>query len=156
MTLRTALAQSRNIPALKAFQQNENENIKNFAESLGLNPQVENGLVYESHALGGYDGEAPLTMAGAYAAFANGGYYTEPYTYTKIVYRDTDKEEEVDAERTQVMSDSTAYMTSNVLYDAAEYGIGTSYINGVHYGAKTGTSNFTEKQFKAKDIHLML
>ena len=150
MTLRTALAQSRNIPALKAFQQNENENIKNFAESLGLNPQVENGLVYESHALGGYDGEAPLTMAGAYAAFANGGYYTEPYTYTKIVYRDTDKEEEVDAERTQVMSDSTAYMTSNVLYDAAEYGIGTSYINGVHYGAKTGTSNFTEETIQSK------
>ena len=96
MTLRTALAESRNIPALKAFQQNKNSDIKNFAESLGLHPQVENGMVYESHALGGYDGEAPLTMAGAYAAFANGGYYTKPYTYTKIVYREDDKTEEVD------------------------------------------------------------
>lgn len=150
MTLRTALAESRNIPALKAFQQNDNENIKNFAESLGLNPQVENGVVYESHALGGYDGESPLTMAGAYAAFANGGYYTKPYTYTKIVYREDDKTEEIETERTKVMSPETAYMISNVLYNAADYGIGTSYLNGVHFGAKTGTSNFTEDLIKKK------
>ena len=150
MTLRTALAESRNIPALKAFQQNDNENIKNFAESLGLNPQVENGVVYESHALGGYDGESPLTMAGAYAAFANGGYYTKPYTYTKIVYREDDKTEEIETERTKVMSPETAYMISNVLYDAADYGIGTSYLNGVRFGAKTGTSNFTEDLIKRK------
>lgn len=150
MTLRTALAESRNIPALKAFQQNKNSDIKNFAESLGLHPQVENGLVYESHALGGYDGESPLTMAGAYAAFANEGYYTKPYTYTKIVYREDDKTEEVDAEKKKVMSPETAYMISNVLYNAADYGIGTSYLNGVHYGAKTGTSNFTEDLIKKK------
>ena len=150
MTLRTALAESRNIPALKAFQQNDNENIKNFAESLGLNPQVENGVVYESHALGGYDGESPLTMAGAYAAFANGGYYTKPYTYTKIVYREDDKTEEIETERTKVMSPETAYMISNVLYDAADYGIGTSYLNGVRFGAKTGTSNFPEDLIKRK------
>lgn len=150
MTLRTALAESRNIPALKAFQQNKNSDIKNFAESLGLHPQIENGMVYESHALGGYDGEAPLTMAGAYAAFANGGYYTKPYTYTKIVYREDDKTEEVDAEKKKVMSPETAYMISNVLYNAADYGIGTSYLNGVHFGAKTGTSNFTEDLIKKK------
>lgn len=30
-------------------------------------------------------------MAAAYAAFANGGYYTEPYTINKIEYIDSDK-----------------------------------------------------------------
>lgn len=150
MTLRTALAESRNIPALKAFQQNKNSNIKTFAESLGLHPQVENNLVYESHALGGYDGEAPITMAGAYAAFANGGYYAKPYTYTKIVFRENGKTEEVKTDKKKVMSPETAYMISNVLYDAAKYGIGTDYVNGVHFGAKTGTSNFTEDLIKKK------
>ena len=40
MTMRTALAQSRNIPALKAFQENKNSNIVKFVKSLGLIPSA--------------------------------------------------------------------------------------------------------------------
>ena len=30
---------------------------------------------------------SPLDMAAAYGTFARGGYYIEPYTFTKIVYK---------------------------------------------------------------------
>lgn len=149
LTLRTALAESRNIPALKAFQQNKNSQIKDFAQSLGLSPEVDSntGLIHEAHALGGYNGESPLTMSAAYAAFANGGYYVKPYTFTKIVYRSTGETYEYKVEKKKVMSPETAYMVTDVLFNASEYGLGRND-TGVKFAAKTGTTNFTQDLIK--------
>lgn len=144
MTMREAMAQSRNIPALKAFQQNKNENIKTMALNLGLHPEIaNNGILHEAHSIGGYTGESPLNMAAAYAAFANEGMYTKPYSYTKIVYRNTGEVEEQKISKTKAMSAETAYMMTSLLQDSAKYGLGNQYnIGGAIYGAKTGTSNF--------------
>lgn len=146
MTMRSALEQSRNIPALKAFQTNNKNDIKNFVESVGLSPEYENGILHEAHALGGYNGESPLTLAAAYSSFASGGYYTEPYTFTKIVYRENGKTFETNTKRNKVLSEETAYMMTDMLYDAATWGIGTNMTsNGAKFAAKTGTSNFPAK-----------
>ena len=146
-TIRTALTRSRNIPALKAFQANSKSNIFEFVSKLGLSP--EDGL-HEAHSIGGYTGESPLSMAAAYSAFGNGGYYTEPYSYTKIEYTLEDKEVENKKEKTQVMKDSTAYMVADMLVDTGQYALGRwANINGKTYGAKTGTSNFDEATKKA-------
>lgn len=144
MTAREALAQSRNIPALKAFQLNKNSNIKEFVTNLGLHPEIDiNGNLHEAHSIGGYTGESPLNMAAAYAAFANKGIYTEPYSYTKIVLRETGEVIEKKINKTQAMGEDTAYMMTSMLQSSAQYGLGNqSYINGAVYGAKTGTSNF--------------
>lgn len=144
MTAREALAQSRNIPALKAFQLNKNSNIKTFVTNLGLHPEIDvNGNLHEAHAIGGYTGESPLNMAAAYASFANQGIYTKPYSYTKIVLRETGEVIEKNISKNKAMSEETAYMMTSMLQSAAQYGLGSqSYINGAIYGAKTGTSNF--------------
>ena len=143
MTMRTALGQSRNIPALKAFQGNDNSNIYDFVTSLGLHPDVTGGIVNEAHSIGGYGGETPLTMASAYAAFANGGYYIKPYSYTKIILKNSDETIEVKPKKKQVMSEETAYMMTSLLRSAAEMGLYNNYyIGNKVYGAKTGTSNF--------------
>ena len=148
LTLREAVMGSWNIPALKAFQSNDRANIIKFAQGLGLSPDVENGTIYESHALGGYEGETPLTLAAAYAAFANGGYYTKPYSFTKVVYRDTGEVIENKVQKTRAMSAETAYMISDVLVSTAGSALGKySYVNGIKYGAKTGTSNFPQAVF---------
>ena len=115
ITLRTALAQSRNIPALKAFQQVSKKNINTFVTSLGIEPEYENNVLTENHAIGGFTGVSPLQMAAAYSAFASMGYYTEPYSVTKIEYRSTGEVKEFKHEKTKVMSDSTAYLMNNVL-----------------------------------------
>ncbi len=150
-TLRDALAESRNIPALKAFQQNKNKNIKEFVTNLGLSPEVsDDGIVHEAHALGGYNGESPLTMAGAYAAFGNGGYYIKPHSYTKIVYKQTGETKENKPEKKRVMSEETAYIMTSLLQSSAQQGLGNqaNLGNGAVFGAKTGTSNFDEVTIK--------
>lgn len=142
MTIRQALKESRNIPALKVFQSTKNSNIKKFVTNLGLSPQLENGMIFESHSLGGYNGESPLSMAAAYAAFANGGTYIEPYSFTKIVFRETNEEYINTYETRKVMSDSTAYMVTSMLIDTAMYTTKANRVNGIQYANKTGTTNF--------------
>ena len=140
-TLHDALKHSRNIPAVKAFQQNSNDNVKEFVTNLGLSPDIaDNGLIYETHALGGYEGETPLSLAAAYAAFSNGGYYIEPHTFTKIEYTETGDTYEVKPITRRAMSESTAYMITKILEDTSSYAIGRS-VNGVNYAGKSGTNN---------------
>lgn len=149
MTLRSALVYSRNIPAIKAFQQLSNKNIQNFVANLGLSPELEGNLIHEAHAIGGYNGESPLSLATAYAAFANGGYYNEPYSFTKIVYRDTGEVYERKPKKVKAMSVETAYMITDVLIDTSKYALGRySNINNRLYAAKTGTTNFPSEVFK--------
>lgn len=150
ITMRQALVESRNVPAVKTFQSVGNEKIKDFVTSLGLHPGMDsNGKLYEADAIGGYNGEYPLSVAGAYSAFANGGYYIEPHTVTKIEFDETGKVEEYEPEKTKVMSAATAYMITDMLVDTAENALGRySNINGATYAAKTGTSNYDEKTQK--------
>ncbi len=150
MTMRTALGQSRNIPALKAFQANKNSNIQKFTKSVGLHPDIEGNIIHEAHAIGGYTGETPLTMAAAYAAFSNGGYYIEPYSYTKIVFKDSGETIETKPKKERVMSEETAYMMTSLLQSSAQMGLYSNYnIGGATYGAKTGTSNFDDATIAA-------
>lgn len=154
MTLRQALSISRNIPALKAYQtvQNDvgNEKIKEFVNNLGLN--LDN--VYESYSIGGLStGVTTLQMASAYATFANGGYYIEPYSVTSITYRSTGETIDFEATKTQAMKDSTAYLVTNVLEYAARYGFsgGTSGYKGT-VAVKTGTSNYSDEALKKYNL----
>ena len=163
LTLRGALKDSRNIPALKAFQQVDNDKIRDFVTSLGIKPETcESGYEYdvekkkcynkknkndikdpialhEAHAIGAFTGVSPLEMAGAYAAFSNGGYYTKPYAVEKVIFRQTKEEKTHNAEndKKQVMSDATAYMIASVLQDVALYD-GTPH----NVACKTGTTNY--------------
>ena len=162
ITLRRALSASRNIPALKAFQQVDNNKIKEFVLNLGITPEVCNkgyeydkekdicinpddktdthkpNKIHEAHSIGAFDpGVSTMEMAGAYAAFSNGGYYNEPHTIEKIVFRDTGEVIEFDGEKKKVMSDATAFMISDVLQDVALTG-GTP----TNVAAKTGTTNY--------------
>ena len=145
ITYKYALANSLNIPALKVFQRNDNAKVKEFVTNLGITPEIDsNGYLHEAHALGAFTGSNPVELAGAYAAFSNGGYYAKPYTITKVEYIDTGKTVSLKSKRNRVMSDSTAYMITDTLKYAVEsvrniYGT----VPGVALAAKTGTSNFS-------------
>lgn len=161
ITTREALQVSRNIPALKAYQTVGSKNIQKFASSLGLdvslNKNSENyhilnertGLdntINEAYSIGGVaEGFTPLEMAAAYSGFASGGYYTDPYSVTKIKYRETGEVIEYKPTKERVMSDSTAYMMNNILESAVNYGFsGGARVSGSHVAAKTGTSNYPD------------
>lgn len=147
-TLREALGLSRNIPALKAFQNVSNNKIYSYVTSLGITPEMEGGHVHEAHSLGAFNGTSPLEMASAYAAFSNGGYYIKPYAITKIVYMDTNITKEYKPTKTKVMSDSTAYIITNSLIWAVDSGVSSgSKIYGRQIAAKTGTTTFSNDVF---------
>lgn len=153
-----ALGLSRNITALKTFQQVSkeagNDKILKFVTSLGITPEVENGKIHEAHSIGSFTGStkegesrnSPMTMAGAYGAFSNGGYYIKPHTIKKFIYKETDEVVETNSAKTRVMYDSTAYIINYSLNWSATEGLARSAANigGVATAAKTGTSNFDE------------
>ena len=148
ITLRRALSTSRNVPALKAFQQIDNKKIIEFVTSLGIKPEIENGKIHEAHAIGAFTGTNPLQMSAAYAAFSNGGYYNEPYSVSKIVFKSTNEVREHKSEKKQVMSEATAFMISSVLQDVSLSG-GANLEN---IARKTGTTNYDAKTATEKNL----
>lgn len=155
ITLRTALAYSRNIPALKAFQATKNADKYKFVTGLGIKPETygSNNTMHEAHAIGAFNGSNPLEMAAAYAAFANGGTYYKPYTINKIVYRDTGEEVNYEAEGKQVMSSATAFMITYCLRTAVTDGLSKgAAVKGVNVAAKTGTTNYDAATAKAHKL----
>ena len=156
ITLRYSLANSRNIPALKAFQQTDNKKIVDFVTSVGITPEISNGTIHEAHAIGAFTGSNPLSMAGAYQVFSNGGYYYEPYSVNKIVFREDNKTIEYSSPKVKVLSDSTAYMITDILKDVVDLnyatrqikaGLGNDYI-----AAKTGTTNVDSDTIKKRKL----
>lgn len=149
ITMRRAIMGSRNIPALKTFKAVSNSNIKEFVTKLGLSPEIESGKVHEAHAIGGYNGESPLTLAAAYAAFGNKGIYNEPYSFTKVVFRSNGETYENKTATNNVMGEDTAYMITSMLLDTAPVAIGgyASKINNATVAVKTGTTNYPIETF---------
>jgi len=142
ITMRYAIQDSRNIPALLAFKEvykYDSDMLKDFIKSIGINYGTD---LYESAAIGGFNGVSPLELSAAYASFARGGYYIEPYSFTKVINNETGDEENYSYTKKQVMEDSTAYIITDILIDTYG-GQGGPYIAG-----KTGTTNLDSKTKK--------
>ncbi len=142
ITMRSALVASRNIPAVQAFQQVAAkvgaDKIADFVHSLGIY-YGEN--LYESAAIGGVECADPLSMSAAYAAFGRGGYYIEPYSFTKVVYLETEEVITHKVEKQRVMSEQTAYMITSMLVTGGQSGVGGNFtISGTDIAAKGGTT----------------
>ena len=156
ITLRAALSGSRNIPALKAFQQVDNKKIVDFVTSVGITPEINNGAIHEAHAIGAFTGSNPLSMAGAYQIFSNGGYYYEPYSVNKVVFREDNKTIEYSSPKVKIISDSTAYMITDVLKDVLNLNSASRHakdgLGKDHIAAKTGTTNVDSQTVKKRKL----
>ncbi|QWQ38495.1 penicillin-binding protein [Gemella sp. zg-570] len=141
VTMNYALMMSFNIPAIKTYQAVGFNNIRKYANSVGL--EVTDDSI--TTPIGGSaDGYSPLQMAGAYVPFSNGGYYATPKTVRKVFDNEGFEIASFNSnDRKQVIKDTTAYiMTSmlrNVISGTAQY----SAVGGVDMGVKTGTTTFS-------------
>jgi penicillin-binding protein 1A len=141
ITMRTALVNSRNIPALRAFKAVnavDKNIIPNFVHSLGINYGSE---LYESASIGGFDGVSPIELSAAYAAFGRGGYYIKPYSYTSATVVDTGKTYDYKYEKVKVMSEETAYMITDMLMSATEANVSGLKVTDTDLASKGGTTN---------------
>jgi penicillin-binding protein 1A len=142
LTMRTAMQNSYNIPALLTMREVGMDKAKTFAEQLGITFQ--SNEVYESYAIGS-NTVSPLDIAGAYSAFGNNGLYNKPHFVQKVVFGDGTVVNFTE-ESKRVMQDYTAYMVTDMLRTVVNSGTGTTAnIPGLDVAGKTGTTNFDEK-----------
>ena len=83
---------------------------------------------------------APVDMAGAYGAFANGGRYAAPHLIDRIEAADGEVVFRHEAPTTRVMTEATAYLVTQALSDVVERGTGVRADIGRPQAGKTGTS----------------
>ncbi|MBS4456026.1 transglycosylase domain-containing protein [Tuanshanicoccus lijuaniae] len=146
MTLREALAGSRNIPALKMLKEVGFDNAYAFLQKLDINILNDNKRqLLEANAIGGE--VTPIQLSAAYAAIANYGTYHKPHTVKKIVTA-AGTEEVYETTKTQAMKDSTAYMLTDILKGVPGTFATSAAIDGIHHAGKTGTTNYTDEQLK--------
>ncbi len=143
LTVRQALQQSLNIPAVKMMYLVGTQRVIDFAEQLGYTTFADRSRFGMSLVLGG--GEVKLIEhANAYAAMANGGVQ---YPVTSILKTIDSKGETLyewkQSDGEQVIPEDAALTISNVLSDNSVRTFGQSLLTlpGRQVAAKTGTTN---------------
>lgn len=139
MTMRSALVESRNVPAIRTLQEVGISRATDFLKGLGISQKkpynLQNGIsLYIS----------PLKMSAAYAAFANGGTYYKPYYIDSITTQDG-KTRNFSPSGKRAMSKATAYMMTDMLKGVFTNSQSTgtaAHMSGVNQAGKTGTTNF--------------
>lgn len=148
MPLWKALALSVNTVAVQLADKVGPSNVIANAKKLGITTLVEDGSPNDdnlaSAALGGLTkGVTPLEMAAAYGAFANKGVYIKPIAIVKILDRNGNvlEDNSSDVQKTQVMSEKTAYEMTSMLEGVITRGTGTAASIGRPAAGKTGTTD---------------
>ena len=99
---------------------------------------------YAPMATGGVtNGVTVLEMTAAYATFGNGGYYYEPYCYTKIedVQGNVVLQKQPEKTKESALSENTAWVMNKLLQTVMTAGTGTPYkLSGIQCFGKTGTT----------------
>ncbi|WP_145947947.1 transglycosylase domain-containing protein [Paenibacillus sp. Y412MC10] len=139
MTMRQALQQSVNAPAVWLLQQVGITNAIQFAAKLGIPLTSEDANL--SIALGGvHSGVSPLKMAQAYSVFASGGIYRDAHLVRQV----TDSKGRVlyayRPDERQVISHSTAENMTSMLRSVVNEGTGMKARMNRPVAGKTGTT----------------
>jgi len=138
ISLRYALSDSRNIPAIKLYNKLGEQLSWKFANKVGLINR--DGFSHESMAIGGFNqGFTVLEMANAYMTFPNMGYYQKVSAIKKIKHS-IDQELIIDNKKEKVLSLETSFLINDILHDVLS---GTKYdLKHTFLSAKTGQSNY--------------
>ncbi|MFA6305122.1 MAG: transglycosylase domain-containing protein [Candidatus Gracilibacteria bacterium] len=147
ITIRKALGQSRNIPAIEAYYlAGQQDSIIDLAAKMGITTLDKAHSYGYPLAIGA--GEIPLMeMVGAYATFANNGKKPEITAILKVINSNGDILEEWEQkEFEEVLDPQVAYCINSILSDKAISVSSRLYINGHTNAAKTGTSTKENKK----------
>ena len=137
ITLRMALAYSRNVPTVRLAETIGIDSIMSVAKRAGINSQMPPDLTL---ALGSLS-LSPLELTAAYATFANGGKRIKPIAIKYV----TDSSGKIllknEPEIEDVLPQEVADTITDMLKDVVTYGTGTRANIGGNVAGKTGTSN---------------
>ncbi|NOV22877.1 PBP1A family penicillin-binding protein [Cupriavidus necator] len=147
ITVRQALAESRNLPAIRTLQAIGIPYAVEFASRFGFSPR--RLPRYLPLALGSGT-TSPLRLAAAYGVFANGGHRIEPYLIARItdsegnVLFTADQEAGDRPAPPSVISARNAFVMDSLLRSVVDTGTGAGvrrYLRRDDVAGKTGTTN---------------
>ena len=149
ITLRRALEQSRNIPAVRTMDQVGPKHVVEYARRFGFHGPME---PYLSLALGSAEASL-LEVTAAYSVFPNQGVLMKPYQILKIVDRQGNLLEETRPQPREAIPADTAYVMTSLMRGVVQRGTGTAAA-ALEWplGGKTGTTNdYTDAWFTGFD-----
>ncbi len=149
ITLRRALEQSRNIPAVRTMDQVGPKHVVEYARRFGFHGPME---PYLSLALGSAEASL-LEVTAAYSVFPNQGVLMKPYQILKIVDRQGNLLEETRPQPREAIPADTAYVMTSLMRGVVQRGTGAAAA-ALEWplGGKTGTTNdYTDAWFTGFD-----
>lgn len=138
VSVRECLKNSYNIPAVKLLNEVGIENSQDFAKQMNIQfLKSDNNLAI---ALGGFtEGTTLKELADAYSTFANQGNFSESKYISKIKLKNKTLYSKQNNTK-KVMSDSTAYLVTDMLIDTSKSGTAKKLSNlPYEVASKTGT-----------------
>ena len=143
MTMRYALEQSRNVPAVRTLEAVGLQKASSSVKKMGINIEKNQGL-----SVGIGANASSLQLAGAYSALSNNGIYHKPTFISKIETPDG-VVRNYDDPGTRVMRAGTAYMVTDMLKGVITRGSGTqAQIRNLYQAGKTGTVKYSDDELK--------
>lgn len=136
VTMRRALVESMNTPAIRTLDAVGPIRAKIFAGKLGIHQKE---AIAGSYALG--MNTSTEQMAAAYGAYANGGIYKKPEYVNYLIFPDFSKKVLANKGK-RAMSKATAYVMTDMLKGVISNSAGTLHagrVKGITMAAKTGT-----------------
>lgn len=138
VTLRRALEQSINVPAVKLWDLVGGKRVIDFSQRCGIRTPLPN---YPSISLGAAD-LIPLELAAAFATIANQGTYVEPYLIDRILSSDGQVMFQRFPASYSSMQPPVAYVLTHMMEGVVDHGTAFE-LNGLEtdIAGKTGTTN---------------
>lgn len=120
-TIRDGIVYSMNIVAVRCMMETVTPQLGvEYARNFGITSLTETDY-NAATALGGITkGVSNLELTGAYAAIANGGFYTKPVFFTKILDHNGKVLLENEPQTKRVLKDSTAFLLTDALAESME------------------------------------
>ena len=148
-SLRTGIMNSINIVAVKTLTDITTQLGVSYLENFGFTT-IQTETTESGHndygqtlALGGLtNGVKNVELTASYATIANGGVYTKPVFYTRILDHDGNVLiDNTESYTRTVLKDSTAWLLTSAMQDVVRSGTGTrANFSGMNIAGKTGTT----------------
>ena len=140
-SFRTAITYSINVVTVKCLTDIGVDNGFSYLQDFGFTTLKDSDRV-QSLALGGLtDGVTNLELTAAYATIANGGTYTKPRFYTKIIDHDGNVLIDNTPQTKSVIKETTAWLLTDAMKDVITVGTGKlCNFEGMTLAGKSGTT----------------